>query len=256
MREEIELAALRFGSGAPKLCVPLVADTLSHLQQEMTAAEQLPADLYEWRIDAFTDDVPRGLELLRRSAGRPLLCTLRTTRDGGAADCTTEEYATALSGLIDHGGFALLDIELSAGEDCVRELIEKARQHGIGTVVSHHDFTKTPSEDEMVSLLLQMKQLGADLPKLAIMPKNEENVLSLLSATLCASRQVGPVITMAMGQLGMVTRAAGGVFGSCLTFGAGAAASAPGQLPADRLREMLNQFYPTPERGEADEKRD
>ena len=45
--------------------------------------------------------------------------------------------------------------------------------------------------------------------------------LALLAATWEASSEIGPVITMSMGELGKITRAGGGVFGSCLTFGAG-----------------------------------
>ena len=92
--------------------------------------------------------------------------------------------------------------------------------------------------------LVRMKELGADLPKFAVMPRDPGDVLALLSATWEAYQQVGPVITMAMGELGKVTRAAGGVFGSCLTFGAGQNASAPGQMEAEDLRAILEDLQP------------
>ena len=63
----------------------------------------------------------------------------------------------------------------------------------------------------MVSTLVRMKELGADLPKLAVMPRCPGDVLALLSATLRASAQIGPVITMAMGSLGKVSRVCGGM---------------------------------------------
>ena len=89
----------------------------------------------------------------------------------------------------------------------------------------------------MVSTLVRMKELGADLPKLAVMPRCPGDVLALLSATLRASAQVGPVITMAMGSLGKVSRV-------CLTFGAGDSASAPGQLNAEDLKAILQDLDP------------
>lgn len=48
-----------------------------------------------------------------------------------------------------------------------------------------------------------------------------------------------PVVTMSMGARGVISRLSGGLTGSAITFGAAAEASAPGQLPAGKLREIL-----------------
>ncbi len=87
--------------------------------------------------------------------------------------------------------------------------------------------------------LAQGQDLGADLPKLAVMPNSPRDVLRLMDATLLAYERLGPVVTMSMGPLGQLSRVAGGLTGSCMTFGAGTEASAPGQLPAERLCEIL-----------------
>jgi 3-dehydroquinate dehydratase-1 len=73
------------------------------------------------------------------------------------------------------------------------------------------------------------------------MPKVISDVVTLLAATERASRELRiPLITMAMGSLGVVTRVFGGMFGSALTFAAGTKTSAPGQLPIETLREILD----------------
>ena len=46
-------------------------------------------------------------------------------------------------------------------------------------------------------------------------------------------------MTMSMGALGAVSRVSGSLTGSAVTFGTAGHASAPGQLPAAELREML-----------------
>ena len=48
---------------------------------------------------------------------------------------------------------------------------------------------------------------------------------------------------MAMGAVGGVTRIAGGLFGSDMTFAMGRDATAPGQLPIDRLRTAMAVVY-------------
>ena len=72
------------------------------------------------------------------------------------------------------------------------------------------------------------------------MPQSMDDVHRLLGATLEASKRLPiPVISMAMGALGAVTRLCGGEFGSALTFAVGAAASAPGQMPIEDVQSAL-----------------
>jgi len=85
-----------------------------------------------------------------------------------------------------------------------------------------------------------MEQLGADIAKIAVMPRNSEDVAVLLGVTSEASETMFcPVITMSMGGQGVISRMAGQIFGSAVTFGTVGQASAPGQIPLDRLKEIL-----------------
>lgn len=241
----VEIGGLCFGKGLPKICIPLTGGGMPALLSEMQEVRDLPADLYEWRIDTFFGSYSEGLDALNRKlAGKPLLCTLRTKKEGGRAELAPEGYEAFLSGLLDRGGFQLLDIELSCGEDRVKRLLERARCKGIGTVVSLHDFEKTPPEEEIFRTLEKMKKLGADLPKVAVMPESPRDVLSLLSATLRARETLGPVITVSMGSLGKLSRISGQIFGSCLTFGSGQSSSAPGQINAEDLQAILEDISP------------
>ena len=96
----------------------------------------------------------------------------------------------------------------------------------------------------MEQILGFMEEVGADLRKLAVMPSCAEDVLNLLYATVSANRTGNqPVITMSMSGLGAVSRVAGQVFGSCVTFGTVGKASAPGQLELTELRNFLYQLH-------------
>ena len=90
-------------------------------------------------------------------------------------------------------------------------------------------------------LLDQMKHSNADIVKLAVMPQNADDVLRLLSETNHFHKRYPnqPLITMSMGKLGVISRISGEVFGSCVTFGAGKNASAPGQIEMGKLEEFL-----------------
>ena len=90
-------------------------------------------------------------------------------------------------------------------------------------------------------LLEQMKHSNADIVKLAMMPQDAEDVLRLLAETNRFHQRYPEqlLITMAMGKIGAVSRVSGEIFGSCVTFGAGKNASAPGQIKMEKLEEIL-----------------
>ena len=77
------------------------------------------------------------------------------------------------------------------------------------------------------------------------MPKHYGDVLTLLSATNRARNETvrGPIVTMSMGPEGAVSRLAGGLFGSDITFAIGMQASAPGQIPIEELRKGMDLLY-------------
>ncbi len=88
----------------------------------------------------------------------------------------------------------------------------------------------TPSSERFA----QAQDLQADIAKVAVMPHDMEDVLTLLSATLQSSRALRiPLVSMSMGRFGAVTRLCGWAFGSAMTFAVGESSSAPGQMPIE-----------------------
>ena len=134
-----------------------------------------------------------------------------------------------------------VDVEYFYTEDADVE-IYSLQKMGTKVITSHHDFYETPSSDVLYMLLEQMKHSKADIVKLAMMPNDVEDVIRLLQETNNFHKKYPeqPLITMSMGKLGAVSRVAGETFGSCVTFGAGKNASAPGQIPVTKLQEILS----------------
>ena len=83
-----------------------------------------------------------------------------------------------------------------------------------------------------------------DILKMAVMPENERDTGNLMKTvkTFTSENSRKPVIAMAMGPLGMITRISGALFGSCITFGTAGEASAPGQIPVERLRILMQEI--------------
>jgi 3-dehydroquinate dehydratase-1 len=236
------------GSGRfPAICAPLVGRTREQLLSEAALVAAKKPDLLEWRVDFFEGiaDTARVVELARRikqaSGGMPLLFTRRSSREGGEKIALTEEQVLALYGAVCASGQVdFIDFEMGNDPAHVREVRERSRAGGVQLVLSFHDFNATPSVEVMNDRFAEAERLGADIAKVAVMPRNMQDILTLLNATLQSSEKRGiPVVSMSMGGPGSITRLCGWAFGSALTFAVGASASAPGQLPIEDLETGL-----------------
>ncbi len=133
-----------------------------------------------------------------------------------------------------------LDVELSIGEAAFSRIARAAHEAGMPVIGSCHDFEKTPDAEEMAARLCRMAALGADICKIAVMPRKRRDVVALTAACAQADDALTqPIIAISMGEMGMPTRICAEAMGSCLSFGTAGAASAPGQMEAGALREAL-----------------
>ncbi|MCI7336038.1 MAG: type I 3-dehydroquinate dehydratase [Lactobacillus amylovorus] len=157
----------------------------------------------------------------------------------GVLELDEEGYLNLLNTIIVNRLGDAVDIELFHDEDRVKKLVAEAHNYNVVVIMSNHDFEKVPTKDVIEFRLKKMAALGADVPKLACMPHNAKDVLTLLSATNEVNEAIdNPLITM--GDIGKVTRIAGQLFDSSLSFGAVGKTSAPGQLSIDDLRNAEN----------------
>ena len=217
----VKVRNIEIGEGIPKICVPIVGVTREEILAAAETIKSTKADVVEWRVDWYEDifdfaKTEETMKALREVLGEtPILFTFRTSKEGGEKSIETETY------------------------------VETAHANGVKVIASNHDFHKTPAKDEIVSRLRKMQELGADIPKIAVMPQNKKDVLTLLSATeeMASEYAARPIITMSMSGTGVISRLCGEVFGSALTFGAVGKVSAPGQMGIEDLTTVLGLLH-------------
>ena len=249
--DTVTIRGVTLGAGVPKIIVPVVDAAREGILDKAREIVSLSADVVEWRADFYQDalHIDRLLETLgmlrAELGGLPLLFTLRTKHDGGESDVDFEQYKTVNMAAAGSGCADLIDVEICRGAEALRDHIDAIHAAGVKVTGSFHDFRGTPSREEMVSRLRQAQDMGADISKLAVMPRNREDVLALLEASveMRETFAVRPILTISMGPLGMVSRIACGISGSCMTFGAAGRTSAPGQLQVEELRRVLNMLH-------------
>lgn len=235
-----------FGQGQPKICIPVMGQTLEQLEQALEKLVPGSYDVIEWRMDHLKEvqtQYRQALELVSKAIGdAPLLATFRTAKEGGEMSLSEADYLALNQAVIETGLADMVDVEAFTGDEIVNQLVSFAHEHSVVVVMSNHDFDQTPKD--IVSRLQKMNQLGADIVKIAVMPQSKEDVLDLLYATVKANEVIDrPIITMSMGALGLPSRLVGEIFGSCLTFGAAGKVSAPGQMDVLALKQVLSSIH-------------
>lgn len=244
----VKVRNIVLGEGLPKIAVPNVGVTEEEILASAKEIAAAKPDIMEWRIDYYEAGIMDNEKLiatakaLRDVVGElPILVTFRTKNEGGVLELGEYEYLDLVATVVTNRLGDAVDIELFHDEERVKDLVKQAHNYNVVVIMSNHDFEKVPAKDVIEFRLKKMADLGADVPKLACMPHSADDVLTLLSATNDARKALStPIITMAMADLGKVSRIAGQVFGSCLSFGAVGKTSAPGQLSIEDLRNAEN----------------
>ncbi|HUG54611.1 MAG TPA: shikimate dehydrogenase [Vicinamibacteria bacterium] len=212
-----------------QICVALVEETTAGMVARMGELAPL-ADLFEIRADRVTD-----LDLLTilRARTRPLVLTCRPASQGGAcADDDPRRRMVLLEAV--KRGYDYVDVELHSR--FLDVMIEKV---GEGLIVSHHDLEGMPAD--LDQLYKEMTEVGADVAKIVVTPRSIADVGRLLAFAARAAESGGPpLVALALGPLGTLTRVLAGRYGAPFTYASAApgAESAPGQLTAALLADL------------------
>lgn len=247
----VQVKNVTIGEGLPKIIVPIVGQTKDEIIAAAKSFANVELDIVEWRVDWFegvfdfdqVKDVAQALRDVLQDT--PILFTFRTAKEGGEKAIEPEAYVELNQNIAKTGLVDLVDVEAFTGDDYVAQIIDVAHQNNVKVVASNHDFDKTPDQADIVSRLRKMQEQGADIPKIAVMPNNKKDVLTLLAATeeMATNYADRPIITMSMAGTGLISRLCGEVFGSAATFGAVGKVSAPGQMNAEDLNTILTLIH-------------
>lgn len=221
------------GAGA----VELRADLLADPAQVRAALDAVRAALEA--APGAPEAMPGAPEAVPAASGLPLLLTYRSATEGGKGAGHGQGYEDYLASLLQlRPPVAAVDIEMACPAS--KALVAEAKAGGYDVVGSCHDFTATPSRAQIAEKLVQITAAGADITKVAYMPRNAQDVAALRHAAhdFADAYPHQPLIAISMGQLGAPSRTD---LANCLTFAtiADGAASAPGQATIAHVRAWL-----------------
>jgi 3-dehydroquinate dehydratase I len=211
--------------------VPRVVGTLSTLSPKCA----LIADIVEVRLDRIarqTNWLKRCVAL--QSKGTPVLLTVRLKAEGGFWENDDDQrfkiYKEAL------GELAAVDVELSSA--IAKEVAHEAKRLKKASVISFHDFQKTPPLNDLCAAINKAHKIGS-IAKVSTMVQQAGDVDVLRS--LLRRKWAKPICVIGMGQAWSKTRIEFATLGSCFTYGYLDKPTAPGQMSAAELMRRVRK---------------
>jgi len=197
------------------------------------------ADLIELRIDGLHDST--GWEKLL-PVKVPVILTNRPEREGGGfKGDENKRVEVLLQGIA--RGVSCIDIEFSTPEPLRERVMSQAKKSGIAVLMSHHDFSLTPSIEVLTDMAKRLVGAGCDLAKIVTFAGDRKDALRILDFLAQVQDEVAvPLIAFAMGDAGRITRIAAPVFGSPIVYAAAGEATAPGQFDVATMKRLLSEL--------------
>jgi len=207
-----------------------------------TAPASRLVDLLEVRVDLFpTPDVASLISSWAaagarvEATGTPVLVTIRLASEGGR---WTRPDAERLALFREAVAFASwLDVEVAS--PLARDVTALARARGGTSVVSHHDFARTPPLPELERLVAACRAAGADVPKVATKVNDAADRATLFALT---AAETGRACVIGMGPEDL--RVELPARGSRLAYGYLDAPTAHGQLSVAEMDARLRAASP------------
>ena len=134
MKKTITVKGVTIGEGAPKICVPMVGESLEQLKEEAVFLKTVDLDIVEWRVDFF--EQVEDLEKVKEALGAirtilkdiPLIFTFRSAKEGGEKEVSTHYYFQLNKAIAESGQVDIVDVELFNDEHDIKSLIETAHR--------------------------------------------------------------------------------------------------------------------------------
>lgn len=209
--------------------------------EELRTAQARGMDVAELRLDLFPDQDPAFLlDYVHEVAEAvPTLLTIRASSEGGKFTGSEDARLRMYTGLIPlvHA----VDVELSAG--IAADVLAEAKQSDRLSILSFHDFTRTPEENDLSLLVRRALELSNKaIFKVATKVQSDTDVRTL--SWFLANHVDTSLIALGMGEHGVKTRIFFPALGSLATYAAFGDATAPGQLGLEETASLLQKFYP------------
>jgi len=220
----------------PRVCVAVIGNDPNEMAEK---AEALARDnsFLEFRLDYLSKPalaMSRIKRFMEMHPGTVVIATCRRVASGGKFKGSIASQLDVLS-KAGTAGCQLIDIELQTAAKCKPEQLQKLRGR-VALILSYHDFRATKKLDETLE---KMAAYPADFYKVVSTATTLSDNVAMIKF-LAREGDRHSMVSMCMGEQGIISRVLGVRAGSVFTFASAGAGqeTAPGQVTAQELRNV------------------
>ncbi|HFI0037875.1 TPA: type I 3-dehydroquinate dehydratase [Streptococcus suis] len=218
-----------------RIVVPIMPRNLEEVEA-IDVGRLSEADLIEWRADYLPKEeiLTVAPAIFEKCNGKEVIFTVRTTREGGHLDLADQEYVDLIKEVAAIYQPDYIDFEYYSYQSVFEQMLEFPN-----LVLSYHNFEETPAN--YLEIMSELTSLSPAVVKMAVLANSEQDVLDVMNYTrgFKSLNAEQTFATIAMGELGKISRIAGVITGSCWTFASLDEVSAPGQMSLANTRKFL-----------------
>ncbi|HFI0066175.1 TPA: type I 3-dehydroquinate dehydratase [Streptococcus suis] len=218
-----------------RIVVPIMPRNLEEVEA-IDVGRLSEADLIEWRADYLPKEeiLTVAPAIFEKCNGKEVIFTVRTTREGGHLDLADQEYVDLIKEVAAIYQPDYIDFEYYSYQSVFDQMLEFPN-----LVLSYHNFDETPAN--YLEIMSELTSLSPAVVKMAVLANSEQDVLDVMNYTrgFKSLNAEQTFATIAMGELGKISRIAGVITGSCWTFASLDEVSAPGQMSLANTRKFL-----------------
>ncbi|MHA1784101.1 MAG: type I 3-dehydroquinate dehydratase [Candidatus Helarchaeota archaeon] len=211
--------------------------SIEELNDHFIEIEDYEIDLIELRLDYLKTINLEDLREAIKTINMPLILTLRKKSEGGFFDGDEQLRYDILKKLI---SLKPEFIDLEHDSLNLDELIQFAQIKEVKTIISYHDFKKTPNINECKKIIQDMLKHETTVVKFITMANSFSD--NLIPLNLINEFKDYNLVSFCMGADGIFSRIFSVLFGAQFTFASIEEKTAPGQISIDEMQDILIRF--------------
>ena len=213
-----------------KLMTSIIPATVEQFKEEVARCS---TKLIEHRIDGFLN--PTRVEIDYNDYNFDFLATNRP-QNGSKITVESEKERIEILKRAITNGVKFVDIEIETAENLRIELFQLAKQYNVITIISYHNYDKTPTIEELTEIVKKMKHTRTDIIKCACMAKSYADAHVMINLQHIWGSNM---LAFGMGRYGSFSRVISLLYGAPFMYVPLDNKTAPGQLYIEEIKEIM-----------------
>jgi 3-dehydroquinate dehydratase I len=190
------------------ICVPLKTSSESELVKKL---QKVPKNFL---VEIWVDNLNLKAEKILSLSRHKKIIVNKPKREKGTWSGSEKERIARLIEFISPLT-AYIDIGIDTDIKLIKQLAAEVKKSPAKLIVSYHDFKKTPALDDLDKIIQKAKKLRADIVKIATYARTKSDNIRLMQ--LYDKHKI-PLIVLAMGPLGKISRINNLYFGAHINY--------------------------------------